>query len=95
MGQQLAAGQIQDAVLHVQQAPVPVELLRQHGDAGQVLGLLEKGLLAPAGAAFLDVSALGGGVVGITDAKAGLVHLIQHLVCKALDGGQVVPLPAA
>ena len=94
MGQQLAAGQIQDAVLHVQQAPVPVELLRQHGDAGQVLGLLEKGLLAPAGAAFLDVSALGGGVVGITDAKAGLVHLIQHLVCKALDGGQVVPLPA-
>ena len=94
MGQQLALAQIQNAVFQVQQAAAAVELLRQHGDAGQVLRFLEKGFLAAGGAAFLHMAAHCGGGVAVPDAKAGSFHLIQHLICQPLDAGKVVPLPA-
>ena len=87
MGHKLPAGKVQDAVAQVQQAFVFVELLRQHGDAGQVLGFFQEGFLAAAGTALLHMAAQCPGGVDIPDAEAGLVHLVQHLICKALDGG--------
>lgn len=94
VGLKFPAGEIKDAVAHIQQTFVFIELVRQHGDARQMLGLFEEGFLAAAGTAFLHMAAHGTGRICVPDAKAGLVHLVQHLIRKALDRSKVIPLPA-